>query len=799
MKQPSSRDFIFLTLSGTRTSAAFNQYATLPTATERSGDFSQLLGPDGTPVPIYDPATGMRFVGNQIPQGRIVRQAGTLLSYMPLPNLPGTQQNYQLFTTAQTNTTNLGARFVHNFGPTSGTQIPAFLHQFMSSKGLRQNVNANFNYGHTGRDDVNIFPELGGKTQSHNYSLTLGYTLGYGKLNNNFTLGWNRTNSQLNNFFTDKTDVATSIGILGPDGAPLNSSPLNYGLPNLVLSQFNGFNQTQPSFRLTQTISFSESSTWTHGKHTFHWGADVRRVHLNLLGGTNATGTFYFTGYATEAPGAGNQATGNGAQTGSSIADLLLGLPQETTIQAPQKKAYMRENVWDAYLQDDFRVLPKVTLQAGLRYEYFSPYSEKYDRLVNLDYNSNFSSVIPVYPNQVGPYNGKYPRSLIDPTRNALAPRLGIAVRPIKDTVVRAGYGINFTNGQFASFIQNLAYQPPFANVQTNEATAGATISLANGFPAPQTVGNFAVNKQYTLPYVQVWNFDVQRTLPLGIVLNVGYNGSKGTHLDLTDAPGRTALGTTSGAYFNFEDSVAFSDFNALTVRARKRLQNGVSLGATYTYSHSIDNAGSVGVGSTVVAQNWQNLLAEEGNSSFDVRHKLAGNYVFELPFGPDRHYLANGNWLSHALADWSISGDFTFATGTPLTPSYSAEVADVARGTAGSLRPNRLPGTSLTAGGGSALRWFNAAAFVAPPPGTYGNASRYSIPGPGTVSNDMSISRTLRFGDTRSLEFRGTADNVFNTVQYSGVNTQIDSLATGQVISVASMRQLSLLARYRF
>ena len=136
-----------------------------------------------------------------------------------------------------------------------------------------------------------------------------------------------------------------------------------------------------------------------------------------------------------------------------------------------------------------------------------------------------------------------------------------------------------------------------------------------------------------------------RRRFVWGILLNAGYNGSKGTHLDITSAP-RPANQTSpygSDVLFNYEQAVAFSNFNAGTLRLRKRLQNGVSLGATYVYSHSIDNAGSIGGTSTVVAQNWQNLLAEEGNSSFDQRHKVTGDYLFELPFGKDKHFLSGG------------------------------------------------------------------------------------------------------------------------------------------------------------
>lgn len=816
-----TKDFLFFTLAGQRSSSPFNQYGTVPSSAERSGDLSALTSQSGTPITIYNPSAasspsgtvctaggaipGQPFPGNKIPAACIVSQATGLLNYIPLPNLPGSFQNYQRITTNQTNATNVGVRYMRSFGAGSGgSPMAGMIRQYTGQGGnaLRQSINANFNYSHNAADELNIFPDLGGKQQMHQYSLQAGYSVGKGKLTNSLTAGWNRSNIELLNYFTNTTDVAQQIGLNIFNGVPV--SPLNFGLPSVTLNQFTSLNQQQPNLHTNQTISLTESTSWIHHKNNFRFGGDFRRVHLDMIGEANSTGSFIFTGLYTQQPGANTATSGALATTGSSLADLLLGMPQQTAIQAPYQKAYLRENVWDLFGQDSWQALPNLTIMAGLRYEYFSPYSEKDDRLVNLDTGNNFASVAPVQPNQIGPFTGKYPRTLIYPERNDFSPRLGLAWRAIKDTVVRAGYGINFANGQYVKFVQNFAFQPPFADVQTNEATAGANITLANGFPNPptaQTPGNYAVNKNYRLPYVQVWNIDIQRTFPLGIVLNVGYNGSKGTRLDIVDAPGRSATESLSGVFYDFEDSVAFSNYNALAVRLRKRMQHGIAIGATYTYSHSIDNASSIGGnGGTnlVVAQNWQNLLAEESNSSFDVRHNFKGDFVYELPFGPDTHMLTNGSWLSHSLANISFSGNFDFATGSPLTPAYEASVADVSRGSTGSLRPDRVPGSSLTAGGGSIRNWFNQNAFVQPA-GTYGTASRFSIAGPGIVSFNTSLSKSVRFNEMRSLEVRATADNVFNTVQYSGVDTTLGSATYGQVTSASPMRSFTFLARYRF
>lgn len=771
LTKPSGKDTLFLTLSGQRTSTPFNQYATIPVLTDAQ---QATCASDST-------------------------AACRLLALYPAPNLAETSQgyNYYFASTGQSNSTQAGARYIRALGsnaslPTGGGRGGGGGGRRNGSalQGLRQSVNANYNWSHSASDNLNIFPNLGGKTASDNYSLQAGYSLGYHRLNNNLVLGWNRTRSESTNLYTNQTDIATQLGVLGPDG-PLNPSPLNFGVPNLVLSGFTGLSEQQPSFRLQQTISLTETLSWGHGKHNYRFGGDFRRVHQDVLSSSNGTGTFYFT----------NSTDANGNVTATALENLLSDQPQESSIQSTIAKSYLRENVFDLFAQDDFRAFSNLTLSYGIRYEYFSPFSEKNDHLGEIGTNMDFTQVGEITPGCTNAFCTGLPNSLVFPYRTAIAPRLGIALRLPKSTVVRAGYGINYTNGQYASFATTLAHQPPFANVQTNEATDTA-ITLEQGFPVAEGAQppNYALDPHYKLPYVQVWNIDVQKTLPLGIVLNAGYNGSKGTHLDITSAPrpaNQTAPFAVTPVLFNYEQAVAFSNFNAATLRLRKRLQKGVSLGANYTYSHSIDNAGALGGVSTVVAQNWQDLLAEEGNSSIDQRHKVSGDYLFELPFGKDKAFLTSGT-AAKIAEGWSVSGTFTFATGTPLTPSYAADSLDVSRGTAGSLRPDRVPGVSVTAGAHSLNQWFNTAAYTAPASG-YGNASRNSITGPGTISNAMSLSKTMGLGDTRNLELRATANNVFNTVQYSGVDTNLDSRTAGEVTSAATMRQFNFLARFRF
>jgi hypothetical protein len=822
--KPSGKDTVFLSLSGSRSSNLQDQYATVPTDAQRLGDFSAA----GLPA-IYNPANFQRFsyngIPNVIPPSAITAQGAALMKYFPEPNLAAgsatSNYNYHLFTTAQSNQTQAGVRYMRTLGKNAtlpgmggrgggGRRGGGNLNQ-----GLRQAINLNYNWSHSASDNVNLFPELGGKTASNSNSVQLGYTVSRRRLTNIFNVNWNRSESQTTNYFTGINDIATQIGVLGPAGTALNASPLNWGIPSISLSTVSGLTQQQPNFSTQQTLSLSEVFSWRTGKHNFRFGGDYRRVHRDFLGASNATGTFTFTGLFTQ------DAAGD-ATTGSPIADFLLGLPQQSTINSSVAKSYLRDNVFDTYAMDDWRVNASLTLNLGLRYEYFAPYTEKYGRLAKILTNpaGGFTSVTQVQSGVAG-----LPDSLVYPYRRAFAPRLALAWRvpKLKQTVVRAGYGMNYTVGQYASFATSMAHQPPFANQQTNvqvnasnlassECARSATptcFTLADGFISPPTAstpGNFSVDPHYQLPYVQAWNLDIQRRLPWSIVMNVGYNGSMGSNLDVRIAPRATIaspLTNPDAVIFNYEQAAAWSRFNAGTLRLNKGLSGGISLGANYMYSHSIDNASGVGGIGTVVVQNWQDLAAEEGNSSFDVRHRVSGTYLYELPFGKDRYWLTTGA-ASHILEGISISGSFTFATGTPLTPTYQAAIADVSRGISGTLRPNySIPPVSPTAGGGSLRQWFNPKAYTLPATDAFGNAfgnvSRNSIMGPGTITNNMSLSKTMQLGETRSWEFRATANNVFNTVQYSGVDTYINSPTAGQVNSVNAMRSFQFTSRFRF
>ena len=336
------------------------------------------------------------------------------------------------------------------------------------------------------------------------------------------------------------------------------------------------------------------------------------------------------------------------------------------------------------------------------------------------------------------------------------------------------------------------------------------------------------MNPNYRLGYVQIRNLDIQQQIRPTLLLNLDYTGTKGTDLDILEAPNRTPTGVriTGVDAFTYENSVADSGANAGSVRLRKRLAGGVAIGGIYTFSKSLDDASSIGAGATSVAstpglgaggtgargggastsggtanvaQNPFNLSAERGLSSFNQTHKFTADYLYELPFGHDKRWLTGEAPLRTVLGDWQWSGDWTIASGLPFTPRLLNNVNDVSAGTNGTLRPNLVPGQSVSLAHPSIAEWFNKAAFVAPLPGNYGDARRNSIIGPGSKVFDMAFTKIFPLKEARVLEFRAQATNIFNKPNYSSIDTNVTSPTFGRVTAAGAMRQFTMTARFRF
>jgi hypothetical protein len=796
-----AKTFFFLHYNGTLGDTPYSYYSTVPTLQERNGNFSQTLV-NGQPVQIFNPATRLPFANNTIPQSMISPAAEGLLNYIPLPNLPGQVQNFRSVTTAKDDTNDLNFRLNQALGATSQRGPGRF-------RGPQNNLTIAFHYHESDQTLTSSFPSVGGNTTTRGYDVPIGYVRSFGRLINTFRVEYNLSTIDTQNLYAFNTNVAGLLGING-----VSQNPANWGIPNLSFTNFGSLQDTVPIADRNQTVSLTDQMIYTHKKHTLHWGGDFRRIEINSRTASDPRGSFVFTGLNTTQIVNGAPAPG----TGFDFADFLLGLPQQTSVQYGSNPTgyHFRGNSWDLYAQDEWRVRSNLSFNIGLRYEYVSPFSETTNQMVNLDIAPGLTAVAPVLPGQVGSLTGTaYPITLVNPDHHDFAPRVGLAWKVSKDTVVRAGYGINYNTTAYANIAQDLAFQPPFSFTQTNVESQTTHLTLQNGFPAPPAntiTNNYAVNVNYPLGYVQIWNLDFQQTITPTLILNLDYTGTKGTHLDLLDAPNRTPLGLLNPTVpaFYYEDPVADSNANAGTVRLRKRLTHGISLGGTYTWSKSLDDASTIGAGSalvsptgtvtgqTLVAQNPYNLKAEYGVSSFDQRNKFIGDFLWELPLGHEKRWLSGSGIGRDVLGDWQWSGDWTIASGYPFTPRILGSFSNVNSGVNGTLRPD-LTGEPLSLSNPSIAEWFNVGAFIIPPLGQYGNAGRNSIEGPGEAIFDMALTKVFPLRENRMFEVRMSATNVFNRPEFSAIDTVVNSPTFGRVISVGAMRSVLMTARFRF
>jgi len=811
--------FFFAGWNGSRGSSPYDAFSTVPTVDERAGNFSNATYFGGAPVQLVNRQVNgvSTLIGpNMLNPLAISPSATFLLQFIPLPNisLNALGQNFHYVTSAESNTDTVILRLIHNFGaapsPGSGPQGGGWGGGGGGGRRRSQNnINFGLNWARSSSTIVNPFPSLAGGTGTQGLNANAGWTYGKGRTTNILRLTYNHNHVSTTNLYSNVIDVS------GPPGAGIggiSNNPFDWGLPGISFTSFGGLSNPTPRRELDQTYSLSDTVSWNHGKHNWRFGGDYRRILQSFRSARNAEGGFVFTGFATSAFDSNGKAL---PDTGSDFADFLLGLPQQTSLQFGATAYNFRANAFDFFAQDDWRFRSNLSFNIGLRYEYNGPYTEAQDRISNLQVAPGFAGAQPIVPAGavVPPNSGTFlissTPSLVKPDRNNFAPRIGIAWKPQKQMVVRAGYGINYNLAQYGIVIQNFAFQPPFAETATNSTDVNGLLganplTLASGFPAAgaaTVTNNFAINPNYRLGYVQIWNLDIQRELPKGVMLTVGYNGAKGTRLDT-----ERALVGAANQPFIYESSEGNSILHAASVRVRKRMGKGLGLSGQYVFSKSIDDASSIGGGGSVVAQDPFDISADRGLSSFDQRHKFTGNWIYDLPFGENRRFAQKGP-ASHILGGWQWSGDVTIASGLYFTPRVLGGGLDIGRGVNGSLRADLVPGQSVTVSNPSTREWFNTAAFCNPEvncpagsPTTFGNAGRNIIEGPRQFSMNMTVNKTITIKESRSLDLRISANNVFNIVHFTSIDTVVNSTLTyGEVTGTGTMRRVTVQARFRF
>jgi trimeric autotransporter adhesin len=751
------KTFWFVNYTGNRSKNGFDDVTTVPTLAERGGDFSALANT------INFPGTTTPFANNTIPISMLNPTSLALLQYIPVPNAPGARNNYQLIGANPSNNDNLQTR----------------INQTISSK---DGLDVNFSYQHRNSETLQQFgfadPTSGyGLSGSLTYRRTISRTL----IN---SVVWNFSRNLTDNLsqFSYGPNIEGNLGIMG-----VTPTPAQFGPPTLSFTNFGTLTDATPSSTRAQTSAVNEQLIQIHGKQTITYGFGFQRRQNNITSDSNARGTFNFTG----------------VETGYDFSDYLLGLPYQTSVVSylnDNEARYLRETALSAFATDDYRLLPNLTINGGLRWEYFSPYNEKNGQMANLDIAPGDTAVAQVLPGGTGPYSGAFPQGFIKPDYKLFSPRVGIAWKPFKakQIVVRSGYGMYYNGGVYSQIAQQLVGQPPFATTTQVFQSTATPLSLNNGFPIEQSdliANTFAVNKNYHPGYAQNYTASIQQTLSRVYVLSVAYNGIKGTDLDVLQLPNRAPLGTPqllvqshllipNTGEFTYDNSVGNSSYNAFQIQLQRRQARGMSFGIVYTYSKAIDDSSTLGGGPVLIPNN---ISAERALSPTDQRQVLRVNYQAQSPIGNMRT-----GFLATALRGWTIGGVLNATSGTPFTATINGDSSGT--GYTGDARAEAT-GLPVTSGSG----FFNPLAFAVPATGTFGNAGRDTIPGIPQFSLTASFFRSFRVDDKRRIEFRIDSTNPINHVAITGINTTVGSIQYELPTRAGAMRSITATVRIRF
>ncbi|HZT34057.1 MAG TPA: TonB-dependent receptor [Bryobacteraceae bacterium] len=766
---PIRRDktFFFASYEGLRSISEAPGSAVVPTAAQRAGNFS------ASAAPVIDPLSGAPFPGNIIPANRLNPVALNLINqYMPMPNQPGTV-NYA--------GVSLGDLTMH--------QGIIRIDQYFSEK---DQLFVHYIGAHRSFPDTNLNPffTFTGDYPMNNFQAQYIHTFSPTMLNE-FRTGFNledvsQLSTRTNTNFTIESLGINGMKVGGPNGRPLRAD--EEGFPLLNIAGYLGMGDSRASSNLdnSRTYQFVDNLTWIKGAHTLKFGGDIRTVRDDATTNNWPFGSISFTGDIS----------------GNPAAAYMLGYPR--TVLTPEGVPITAARQWRSafYAQDDWRVTSRLTLNLGLRYDLFNPPQDVNNVIRTLQFP-------PGQPPQFYPAAGQP----LDPVWNVnhkdFSPRVGFAFSLDNNTVVRGGYGMFYFGGQFDN-LNILQLNPPTAGSLTiiNPAT-NPIATIQDPVPAALYPANPIFNA-VTLPpgqyhpdtNVQDWNLQVSRQFGAN-VLEVGYVGSKGTHVDSSlqnwnqPDPGPGVIQSRRPypefARIRMEYFYANTLYNSLQARFEHRFTKGLSFTAAYTFSHLIDNAVQTMNSGGCGCQNPRDLSSERASSNFDQRHRLVMGYVWELPLGKNLKGVAG------ALAGgWSLDGIVTLASGSPfnILESFDSQNNDGIW-----ERPNLVPGQQVTIGTQNPSLWFNTAAF-APSLLAYGNSPRNPLVGPGTHTFDLSAVKLFHmpYNEKHSLEFRAEFFNAFNTPQFSNPDASLGDAAFGRITSTKlDNREVQFALKYMF
>jgi len=761
------RTFFFADYEGTRSREGITRVSNVPTLEERQGNFSHSLF--GVPT---NPFTGLPFTNGQIPDFFIHPVGRAIAALYPLPNRNVPFQN-----------------FVSS--PTQGDDNDSF--DVRVDHRLTDRADLAFRYSFGDRDlfepftgpSFSVVPGFGDsvkrRSQNAMTALTLVLTP---KLVNETRLAFSRVASAV----TQQASVLNSqVGL-----PTISPRARDLGLSFITITGFSplGDEGNNPQNSVTNVYQVLDNVSYAHGDHLIKFGADIRVSQQNAFRDVESRGRLQFSPF--------------GQITGNALGDLLIGFPFLTSVARVDNPQHIRTQSYNFFINDSWRARRNLTLTAGLRYEYNTPPVDADDRATVYDVNTG--TLVAVGTNGV-------PRSGFHPDKNNFAPRVGFAwtVGHDEATVIRGGYGVYYDQSPFAP-AEALYFNFPYFDNNLFFSLPGLPLTLSNPFPSffpfPLPDSALAIQRDLRTGYMQHWNFNVERLIGSKNVLEVAYVGSKGTKLltarDINQPqpsvlpPGLPIVPRPNPRFDDIDllESRANSNYNALQAKFQRRLSKGFSALASYTWSKSIDDASNFfsSAGDPNFPQNSYNVRAERGRSNFDVRQRLSVSYSYLFPFGEGRQFLSDDGWVTKLFTGWETFGIVTLQTGRPFTVALLSEIDN--SGTGRSIlgfgandRPNVVGNPEL--GSPTPNRWFNTAAFAFPAPGTFGNAGRNILDGPGYQNVNASLVKNTHLTEQVNLQFRAEFFNLFNHPNFNLPDNFLGSPTFGVISSAREPRHI--------
>ena len=763
------KTFFFADYEGTRSREGITRVTNVPTLAERNGNFSQSLF--GVPV---IPGTGIPFPGGTIPDAAINPIGRSIAALYPLPNRPDQFANFVSSPVQQDRNDHFDVRVDHLLNSRSSW---AFRYSFGDRDLFEPFAGSGFSLVPGYGNDVTRRSQNAMISETHVFSPALV---------NDLRFAFNRVASAV---LQENQGISVNQAVGMPE---LSSNPRDFGLSFITVTGFSplGHEGNNPQNSVTNTFQVLDSATYSRGRHLWKFGGDVRLVQQNAFRDVQSRGLLQFSPF--------------GQITFNALGDLLLGFPLVTGGARVDNAQHLRSNSYNFFVNDSFRVSRNLTLIGGLRYEYNTPPVDAFDRATI--YDPATGTLVPVG-------TGGVPRSGFHSDKNNFAPRVGFAwtIGDDGNTVVRGGYGVYYDQSALAPG-EALYFNRPYFDFNLFFALPGLPLTVNNPFPAffpfalPDSA--LAIQRDLRTAYMQHWSTSVQQQLGRSRVLEVAYVGSKGTKLlsarDINQPqPSVLPLGLPFVPRPNpfFDDitqieSRANSRYDSLQVRFQQRLDFGLAMLGSYTLSKSEDDASNFfsSAGDPNFPQDSNNLRPERGPSNFDSRHRFVLSYSYELPFGKGRRYLADDGWASKLLSGWQTLGIVTLQSGRPFTVALLPEIDNSGTGRSvlgfgANDRPNVVGDPNLSSP--SADRWFNTASFAFPAPGTFGNAGRNILRGPGYQNVNASLIKNTLLTERLNLQFRVEVFNLFNRPNLNLPDNFLGSPTFGRITSARDPRHL--------